>query len=138
MEFYQPQVQLVRQRIIDQAPKYILQSVTICDRSNYCEDGYEPLPGGLNTEGCYEVNLCISQNPGLPALVSNTPVHHVIDLGQLPFGLDDGDITVNIIDNTDGASGANQKKGTTTVSTMDADNTERPMGATRSCPVFSF
>lgn len=140
MQLFQPQVQLVKRSYMDEDPDYFLHAVTICNRTNYRADGNDPLPTELNAAGEFEVSLNIAQEIDLPDHGLFTPVMHSINLGKLPFGMEDGMIRINVyaskLEGTRDSSG--KPDGTNTVSSTTVEEEDRPMGDAATCPVFVF
>lgn len=136
MKFYKPQVQLVRKTILNQIPEYSIHAVTFCHRANFVADGFSTNDDEL-AEGKYKVTLNVQQDPNLPDFTYITPVVHVVSLGPIDFGGQEGVIEVQVEGGSlpdhaipPGGGRSNGGSGTkSTVSTTDADTDTRPMGS---------
>ena len=142
MKFFQPQVQSIRRTNWEEKDDFFLHAVTICDRTNFKSNGFEPLSDKLDENGVFQVNLVIIQDPTLPDHAYFTPVTHTIPLGKIPFEGNDGEVQVNmfVIELEASREGAEKPKESTTVSTTGADEEDRPLPPDEddSCPVFPF
>ncbi len=125
MNYFEPQVSLLKETHMDQADKYFLHVTTMMDQSNYIAMGHDPIPSELNAEGVLPINLKYGIDPNLECLCIATPIVHTIDLGPLPTGAVDFDIDVSIVDNV--VTAGTEPKGKTTVRSSDVKEIERPM-----------
>ena len=128
MQDFQPQVQLFVQSNFGEPDVYFLHVLTFCPRTNFCADGHLPIPGQLNEEGVWVIDLKIRQDSALPDLKQMTPVGHTFTLGSLPGDMEDVPVQVNVrvgaLSHTRGDD--SKPKATSTVSTTSASKPSRP------------
>ncbi len=123
MNYFEPQVSLLKETHMDQADKYFLHVTTMLDQSNYIAMGHDPIPSQLNADGILPININYGIDPNLECLCIATPIVHTIDLGTLPPG--DFAIDVTIIDSV--LASDKKPKGKTTVRASDSKEIERPI-----------
>lgn len=140
MKFFKPQIQLVREPVLDRPDAYSMHVVTFCNRTNYRADGFSVNDSDLN-DGLYRVTVNLIQDPSLPDFQYITPVVHTFNLGSIAFPGGEGwfevQVTGAVIEatptaaNRDGNPPTTTTKtgGTGTVSTSDADGLTRPVDA---------
>lgn len=128
MKLLKPQVQLIRKRLKGKPDEYFLHAITIFGEAGYQANGYH-LAKQLNANDIYEVTLLVKKDNRLPKLSYLTPVVHTIDLGNLPFGDEEGLIKVSVkIDAKDiliKTRGGNV--GSATTGTSSADEMGKPI-----------
>ena len=124
---YKPVVHLIKEVHLDNPTIYYLHAVTMCDKSCYVADGYAPLSNELNEDGAYPVVLKIIRDVDLPELNLITPVTHVIRLGELPFGNEEGLIQVKVIMIKAKGNENEKTAGNVTVSSASASKPIKPI-----------
>lgn len=124
MNYFEVQVNLLKETHMDQPDKYFLHVTTMTDQTNYIAMGHEPIPTTLNSEGVLPINLKYGIDPNLECLCIATPIVHTLDMGALPASEVDFAIDVNIIDSV--STAGDPPKGKTTVRSSDAKEIERP------------
>jgi hypothetical protein len=146
MKFYQPQIQLARETVLDSPDAFYLHIVTFCPRTAFRENGFETPGFGPNNEtmaqGLYKVIIKIYEDTSLPDFDYITPIVHTIDLGNIAFPGGEGFIEVQLQGAVFPTSGTGARSGTNptsttktggagTVSTTSADNKSRPIDDAR-------
>lgn len=129
MNYFEPQVTLLKEIHMDQPDKYFLHVTTMVDQSNYIAMGHDPIPSGLNDEGILPINLKYGIDPNLECLCIATPIVHILEMGPLPSNLIDFAIDVSIDDNLTLTDSSTKPKGKTTVRSSDAKQIERPINS---------
>ncbi|MCA0237187.1 MAG: hypothetical protein LCH81_12460 [Bacteroidetes bacterium] len=142
MKFFHPQIQLVRELVLDSPSIYYLHIVTFCPRTCFVADGYETPGFGPDNEtlaeGLYQVIIHLREDSELPDFDYITPIVHTINLGGIVFPDDEGFIEVQVkgvVTEPDNSAARTTKppKTTTktggkgTVSTTIAEDKSRPM-----------
>lgn len=140
MKFFHPQIQLVREKILDAPDAFYLHIVTFCPRTCFRANGHS-----TNTEklanGLYKVSINLVQDITLPDFPYITPVVHTLALGSIAFPGGEGEIEVTVLgtvieESTAGTRGTDPKTktktgGPGTVSTTVYDEIARPIDPDR-------
>ena len=95
MKFFQPQIQLAREAVLDEPDAYFLHVITFCPRTCFRADGHET-DGSELANGLYKVILYLCQDPSLPDYNYITPIVHTLALGSIDFPGGEGNIEVQV------------------------------------------
>lgn len=136
MKFFHPQIQLVRELILDAPDVFFLHIVTFCPRTCFRANGHSTDAGQL-ANGLYKVSINLIQDTALPDFDYITPVVHTIALGSIAFPSGEGEIEVTVLGTVIEDSAASERStdpktktktgGAGTVSTISADKKTRPI-----------
>ena len=124
MNYFEPQVTLLKETHMDQPDNYFLHVTTMMDQSNLVAMGHDPIPTQLNSEGVFPIMLKYGVDPNLQNLSVDTPIVHTIELGPLPTEPTDFIIDIGIIDHV--RTEGDGPKGKSTVRSVEAGEIERP------------
>lgn len=124
MNYYEPQVQLLKRTHMDGPDEYFLHAITNTERSSSIAMGHSPIPTQLNGDGALEINLIFVSDMERVDLNILTPVVHTLRIGPLPTDETDIPIVVNIME---GARSGDEPKGSVTVLSINAAEVERPL-----------
>ena len=124
MNYFEPQVTLLKETHMDQPDQHFLHVTTLMDQSNYIAMGNDPIPTELNSEGVLPITLKYGIDPNLQCLCVDTPIVHTIENGALAFGGLDFIIEVEIVDQI--LTSGDKPKGKTTVRPADIKEISRP------------
>jgi hypothetical protein len=127
MKFYHPQVQLVRERILDEPDQFVLHAVTFCPKTNLKANGHALQAG----DNAVDVSLFITEDPDLPDFDFITPVVHTIRLGSFSSGRSEGEFRVSVVVQKSaisrGMMAEDKPKAQTTVSSTSAAEDDKPV-----------
>jgi hypothetical protein len=137
MQFFHPTLHLSRETTLDAPDAYYLHVVTFCPRARFRANGHEIVGfhTGNTIEGSYKIKVKLFEDAALPDLDALTPVVHTLALGSIAFPEGEGWFEVQVIGETLDTSGGGtlsrsgepKTGGTSTVSTVSADNKTRPI-----------
>lgn len=138
MKFFNPQLQLVRERRINEPDAYFLHVVTFCPRTSYRADGVELVGFGPNNEtqeeGVFKVKVKIKQDAALLDFEYITPVIHTFSIGSVAFLEGEGWFEVQVVgtqlqkSGTVTRDGDPKTGGVGAVGSATADDKSRPIG----------
>lgn len=119
MQLFQPQITLI-ETTTGTTAEYFLHVITLCDRTGYLVDGYEPLPTVPDANGVFPVTLKITENT-VDSFAINKSVDHLIFLGNIPLSAPDPWIEVSIK-----KGGETKGKGVVHVESAESDSRPGP------------
>lgn len=134
MKFYQPQIQLAREQVLNAPDAFYAHIVTFCAKTNFRANGYTVDDRDLQN-GNYKIDIMLLQDSNLPEFDYITPVVHTISLGSIAFPGGEGWITVTVLGDVpadrgntrdvDPPKSETKTGGSGTVSTTSSDDKSR-------------
>ena len=133
MKFYQPQIQLAREHVLDMPDAFYIHVITFCRYTNFRANGFTTDASDL-ANGNYSVNIYLLQDSTIPEFDYITPVVHTIALGSIAFPGGEGWIKVQVLGDVPSDPGARDTNppaaetktgGAGTVSTTCSDDKSR-------------
>ena len=95
MILLKPQAQVFQQNV-EGVKYYYLHSTTYFENSGYENDGHEPLPLEVDSDGFFNVTLKVKDvDTTAPVLDYITPVVHIVPLGSV--SLEEGEVKIGVI-----------------------------------------
>ena len=128
MPYFQPQITLGRETVLDQPYKYYLHAVINCPRTSY-RIGSHTLDASRTAMGQYSVTINLVRDANALDLAFDAPLAWSLDLGSIAFPNDTGTFSVVVMVPAAQNNNPPTTGGSGTVSTGEAHDNPKPIPA---------